>query len=51
VESPNGFVIPDLPYFRDGLDFLPPNGEISCDRDYLVSLLTCKRRDYRMAST
>ena len=30
VENSNGFVISDLPYFRDGLDFLPPQGEINC---------------------
>jgi hypothetical protein len=39
VESSNGFVISDLPYFASGLDFLPPNGEISCYWDNLDSLL------------
>jgi len=39
VESSNGFVISNLPYFTDGLDFLPPNGEISTYWDHLESLL------------
>jgi hypothetical protein len=28
-----------LPYFKDGLDFLPPQGEINCYWDELDSLL------------
>ncbi len=39
IESSNGFVISDLPYFKHGLDFLPPQGEISCYWDELDSLL------------
>lgn len=39
VESSNGFVISDLPYFASGMDFLPPNGEISTYWDHLDSLL------------
>ncbi len=39
LESSNGFVISDLPYFKYGLDFLPPNGEITCYWDELDSLL------------
>lgn len=39
IESSNGFVISELPYFKDGLDFLPPQGEISCYWDELDSLL------------
>ena len=39
IESSNGFVVPDLPYFKYGLDFLPPNGEITCYWDELDSLL------------
>ena len=39
VESSNGFVISDLPYFADGMDFLPPDGEISTYWDHLESLL------------
>ena len=39
IESSNGFVISDLPYFKYGLDFLPPNGEITCYWDELDSLL------------
>ncbi len=30
LENSSGFVISDLPYFRDGLDFLPPRGELTC---------------------
>jgi hypothetical protein len=39
IESSNGFVLSDLPYFKYGLDFLPPNGEITCFWDELDSLL------------
>ncbi len=39
MESSNGFVISDLPYFADGMDFLPPDGEISTYWDHLESLL------------
>ena len=39
IESSNGFVVSDLPYFKYGLDFLPPNGEITCYWDELASLL------------
>jgi len=39
IESSNGFVVSDLPYFKYGLDFLPPNGEITCYWDELNSLL------------
>jgi hypothetical protein len=39
IESSNGFIISDLPYFKYGLDFLPPNGEITCYWDELDSLL------------
>jgi hypothetical protein len=39
IESSNGFVVLDLPYFKYGLDFLPPNGEITCYWDELDSLL------------
>ena len=39
IESSNGFVVSDLPYFKYGLDFLPPQGEITCYRDELDSLL------------
>jgi hypothetical protein len=40
VESSDGTVISDLPAFKDGLDFLAPNGEISLYWDNLDSLLT-----------
>jgi len=39
IESSNGFVVSDLPYFKYGLDFLPPNGKITCYWDELDSLL------------
>lgn len=39
IESSNGFLVSDLPYFKYGLDFLPPNGEITCYWDELDSLL------------
>jgi len=39
IESSNGFVISDLPYFKGGMDFLPPDGEISTYWDHLESLL------------
>ncbi len=39
IKSSNGFVVSDLPYFKYGLDFLPPNGEITCYWDELDSLL------------
>ena len=39
IESFNGFVVSDLPYFKYGLDFLPPQGEITCYWDELDSLL------------
>ncbi len=39
VESANEVVISDLPYFKHGLDFLPPNGEINCYWGELDSLL------------
>jgi hypothetical protein len=39
VVSPDGFVVSDLTYFKNGLDFLEPNGEIYCHWDHLDSLL------------
>ncbi len=39
LENAGGFVISELPFFRDGLDFLPPQGEISCYWDDLDSLI------------
>ena len=39
LENSAGFVISDLPYFKNGLDFLPPQGEISCYRDSLDALI------------
>jgi hypothetical protein len=39
VESSDGYVVSELPYFRDGLDFLSPGGEIYAYWDHLDSLL------------
>ena len=39
LENSGGFVISELPYFRDGLDFLPPHGELSCYWDDLNALI------------
>ena len=43
VESSSGYVISDLPIFKNGLDFLAPNGEISVYWDHLDSLLSYLR--------
>lgn len=39
MQSSGGFVVSELPYFRDGLDFLAPGGEIYAYWDHLDSLL------------
>ncbi len=41
VESSDGFVVSDLPYFKDGLDFLAPDadGTVTCYWDRLEDLL------------
>lgn len=39
VESSDGTIVSDLTYFKDGLDFLAPGGEISCYWDCLENLL------------
>jgi hypothetical protein len=39
VESSDGTVISDLTYFKEGMDFLAPDGEISCYWDHLDRLL------------
>lgn len=39
VESSDGTVISDLSYFKKGLDFMSPGGEISCYWDHLANLL------------
>jgi hypothetical protein len=53
IESSNGFVISDLPYFKYWLDYLSPNGEITCYWDELDSLLPFPEAlfDSRTAST
>ena len=38
VESSDGYVLSDLPYFKDGLPFLAPQGQITCYWDSLPSL-------------
>lgn len=35
----SGFVISNLPYFKEGLDSLPPQGELSCYWDDLNALI------------
>jgi hypothetical protein len=40
VESSDGYVLSDLPYFKDGLPFLAPEGEITCYWDRLPSLVS-----------
>ncbi len=39
VESSDGFVLSDLPYFKDGLPFLAPEGTITCYWDSMPSLV------------
>lgn len=39
VEDSSGYVISDLPIFKNGLAFLAPDGEISIYWDHLESLL------------
>ena len=39
VESSDGFVVTELPYFQYGLDFLEPGGEISCYWDSLEEII------------
>lgn len=39
IENSNGFAISELPFFKNGLDFLPPHGEISCYWDDLNTLI------------
>jgi hypothetical protein len=43
IESSNGFVVSDLPYFKNGMDFLPPNGEVCCYWDHLDDLIPVLR--------
>jgi hypothetical protein len=38
VESSDGYVLSDLPYFKDGLPFLAPQGQITCYWDSMPSL-------------
>lgn len=39
VESSDGYVLSDLPYFKDGLPFLAPQGEVTCYWDCMPSLV------------
>ncbi len=39
IESSDGTIVSELSYFKDGLDFLTPGGEISCYWDHLENLL------------
>lgn len=44
IESSEGFVVSDLPHFKQGMDFLAPGGEISCHWDHLDALLPFLRQ-------
>ena len=44
VEDSSGYKISDMPIFKEGLDFLSPNGEISIYWDHLDSLLPYLRQ-------
>ncbi len=44
IEASDGTVISDLPYFKDGLSFLAPGGEIYCHWDHLDRLLPLLRK-------
>ncbi len=51
VESSEGFVVSELPHFKQGMDFLAPGGEISCRWDDLDTLLPfLKKKGIREAS-
>lgn len=39
IESSDGYVVTDLPYFQYGLDFLEPGGEITCYWDSLEQII------------
>lgn len=39
IESSDGYVVTDLPYFQYGLDFLEPGGEIICYWDSLEQII------------
>ena len=39
VESSDGYVLTELPYFKHGLPFLAPEGEITCYWDSMPSLV------------
>jgi hypothetical protein len=54
VESSDGYVLSDLPYFKNGLPFLAPEGEVTCHWDsmpYLVPLLKEKGLEYGIGVT
>ncbi len=44
IKSSSDFIISDLPYFKEGVDFLGPEGEIRCYWDYLEDLVSSLRR-------
>lgn len=39
IASSDGYIVTDLPYFQYGLDFLEPNGEITCYWDSLEEII------------
>lgn len=44
IESSDGFVVTDMPYFQHGLDFLDPGGEITCYWDSLDQIIPNLRK-------
>jgi hypothetical protein len=45
IKSSDGYVISNLPYFKYGLDFLEPGGQISCYWDSLEELIPRLKRE------
>jgi hypothetical protein len=44
IEDSRGFVLSELPYFREGIDFLGPGEEIACNWDDLEPLIASLRK-------
>lgn len=43
IEDSSGFVVSDLPYFKDGMNFLGPGAQVACVWDSLENLVTSLR--------
>lgn len=43
IEDSSGFVVSDLPYFKDGMNFLGPGAQVACVWDRLENLVTSFR--------